>query len=39
MPLPEYQRLVGSWFCTLTATTLGVPSVCTIGVRSNAKPV
>ena len=28
MPEPEYQRLEGVWFCTTTATTFGVPSVC-----------
>ena len=32
MPLPEYQRLLGSWFCTTTASTfalqtLGLPAV------------
>ncbi len=40
MPLPEYQRLLGSWFRTLTASTFSVtPSVCTSPVRSKAKPV
>jgi hypothetical protein len=40
MPLPEYQRLLGSWFCTFTATTFSVvPSVCARSVRSRANPV
>jgi hypothetical protein len=40
MPLPEYQRLLGSWFWTFTAMTFGVlPSVWTSLVRSTAKPV
>ena len=40
MPLPEYHRLLGSLFCTFTATTLGVlPSVCTVPVSGTRKPV
>ncbi len=34
MPLPEYQRLLGSAFCTTTASTFGVPSVWTALVMS-----
>lgn len=40
MPLPEYQRLLGSRFCTLTAITFSVvPSAWSRSVRSKAKPV
>ncbi len=39
MPLPEYQRLLGSLFCTLTAITFGVAPVCARVVRSTLKPV
>ena len=39
MPLPEYHRLLGSLFCTFTASTLGVPSVCTLPRQVEAKPV
>ena len=40
MPLPEYQRLLGSLFWTTTARTLGVtPSVWTTLLMSRPKPV
>lgn len=40
MPLPEYQRLLGSWLRTWTAMTFSVlPSVWSRSVRSKANPV
>src|SRR3954468_671976 len=36
MPLPEYQRLLGSWLLTLTASTFEAPSLA-FAVRSHSK--